>query len=79
MILQDVKNSETGMNITEFDSRDMLVFISTGCFWWIHVYIDPTARLPHFFFPLVLSKTSIHLDLTPLFSNAFTTASFCGP
>ncbi len=33
----------------------------------------------HFFFPFVLSKTSIQCLFTPLFSSAFTTASFCGP
>lgn len=30
----------------------------------------------YFFFPFVLSSTSIHLELTPLFSSALITASF---
>ena len=33
----------------------------------------------YFFFPFVLSRTSTQCLFTPLFSNAFTTASFCGP
>ena len=38
------------------------------------------AMLPlYFFFPFVLSKISTQCLFTPLFSNAFTTASFCGP
>ena len=43
------------------------------------VIFVPTPIVQDFFFPFVLSATTIQLLLIPLLSSALITASFCGP
>ena len=71
--------------LNKFDSHESQTFFELVIgfclfFAWLVAYIKTLDyAASHFFFPFVLSKISIHCLLTPLFSNAFTNASFCGP